>query len=108
MMVPVVAVLVVVSWVPMPTVTVVCALAGSAEISAAAVAATAEKRRYPGLRTIADLSVFDAPRACPRFSISFVDIADGANVVASKQSISCREKPECPALEQLGPKAPYP
>src|SRR5258708_28464751 len=53
MIVPVVAVLVVVSWVPMPIVTVVCAPAvvGTARVAAAVM--TAEKLRYPELRAIA-------------------------------------------------------
>src|ERR1700687_3470377 len=59
MITPDVAVLVVVSWVPMPIVTAVCALAGFAVASATAVTATAGNKRYPGkrypnLRTIAD------------------------------------------------------
>ena len=53
MMVPVVAVLVVVSWVPMPIVTVVCARDTPAKAIAAAATAT-EKLRYPKLRPIAE------------------------------------------------------
>src|SRR5258708_28114635 len=54
MIVPVVAVLVVVSWVPMPIVTVVCAPAGLATASAAAAMITAKKLLYSKIQTIAD------------------------------------------------------
>src|SRR5260370_25771702 len=67
-MVAVGAVLVVVSWVPMPSVTVVCALAGLTAVNAAAAIAPAETIRYPKLRSIADpLGVLRASGIAPCF-----------------------------------------